>query len=63
LVIESDDPVVYAKAIVQMLEAIERGENPGLELREFALRNMVWEKEAHKIAKLYLELLGKPCVI
>jgi glycosyltransferase involved in cell wall biosynthesis len=63
LVIESDDPVVYAKAVVKMIETIERGENPGLELREFALRNMVWEKEAHKIAKLYLELLGKPCVI
>ncbi len=57
LIIESDDPCVYAKAVVKMLDGIERGENPGNKLRDFALRNMIWEKEANKIAELYLQLL------
>jgi glycosyltransferase involved in cell wall biosynthesis len=59
--IEGGDPVDYAQAAVRLVEAIERGADPGTNLREVALKNMVWEGEAAKIAQLYLEISGKIC--
>jgi hypothetical protein len=60
--LKSEQPIEYAKAIVQMVEKIERGSNPGYTLRELALKHMVWEGEASKIARLYRDLLARPCV-
>jgi glycosyltransferase involved in cell wall biosynthesis len=59
--IEGGDPIDYAKAIVRMVEAIESGADPGAGLREVALKHMVWEGEAVKIAQLYLKILEKIC--
>jgi glycosyltransferase involved in cell wall biosynthesis len=61
-VIDGENPTDYARAILQMIEMIEKGAGPGARLQQAALRHMVWEKEAAKIARLYLRLLGKPCV-
>jgi hypothetical protein len=45
-----------------MLKQIDSGADPGARNREFAVENMAWNREADKIACLYLELLGKsPC--
>jgi glycosyltransferase involved in cell wall biosynthesis len=61
--VKSEEPAVYARAIVAMLEKIASGADPGFKLREIASEHMVWEGEANKIAQLYLQLLGRPCVI
>lgn len=61
-IIKSEEPADYAKAVVLMIEKIEGGADPGSKLRELALKHMVWEGEAKKIAHLYRSLLGKPCV-
>lgn len=60
-IIEGGEPDDYARAIAQRLEAIEAGADPGTRLRELASRSMTWEGELEKIARLYLELLGRPC--
>jgi glycosyltransferase involved in cell wall biosynthesis len=62
-IIKSEEPADYAKAVVWMIEKIERGADPGAKLRELALKHMVWEGEAKKIAHLYRNLLQNPCAI
>lgn len=62
-IIEGGTPIDYAKAAARFVEAIEGGADPGSTLRERALRHMIWEEEASKIAQLYLTLLEKPCAI
>lgn len=57
--IETDNPGDYARAVIGGLEKIKKREDPGGRLREFALRNMLWEKEALKIARLYSGLLSR----
>jgi glycosyltransferase involved in cell wall biosynthesis len=60
-IIEGGNPIDYAKAVAHWVEAIDKGADPGSTLRELALKHMVWEAEAAKIAQLYLALLGKTC--
>jgi glycosyltransferase involved in cell wall biosynthesis len=62
-IIKSEAPEVYADAILRMIEKIESGGDPGARLRESAAEHMVWEREAEKIARLYLRLLQRPCAI
>jgi len=62
-IIKSEEPDAYANAVLRMIEKIEFGADPGAELRELASKHMVWEREAEKIARLYLNLLGRPCAI
>jgi glycosyltransferase involved in cell wall biosynthesis len=62
-IIKGEDAADYANAIVAMIDRIEGGADPGAKLRELALNHMVWEREANKIAQLYLQLLERPCVI
>jgi glycosyltransferase involved in cell wall biosynthesis len=62
-ILNGGSPVEYAKAAVRMIEAIERGDDPGSDLHKLAVGHMTWEGEATKIAHLYLQLLGQPCVI
>jgi len=62
-VINGGSPIEYAKAAVRTIEAIERGDDPGSDLHKLAVGHMTWEGEATKIARLYLQLLGQPCVI
>ena len=59
--IDGGRPSDYAQAVLRLVETIERGDDPGSRLGEYAFKHMVWEKEATKIAQLYLTLLGKPC--
>jgi glycosyltransferase involved in cell wall biosynthesis len=61
-ILQSKAPVDYARAVLRFVEAIDRGEDPGMRLRAFALSHMNWETEADKLAKLYLHLLGRLCV-
>jgi glycosyltransferase involved in cell wall biosynthesis len=56
-IIKGGAPADYARAITAMIERIERGADPGSKLRQLALKHMVWEGEARKIAQLYLDLL------
>jgi phenylacetate-CoA ligase len=60
-IIKSERPDDYARAAVQLIEAIEKGVDPGEKLRQSALKHLVWEKEAAKIAEFYLSLLGRTC--
>jgi glycosyltransferase involved in cell wall biosynthesis len=62
-IIDGGGPVDYARAAVQLVEAIDKGMGPGTRLRKAALKHMVWEKEAAKLAQLYLRLLGKRCAV
>jgi glycosyltransferase involved in cell wall biosynthesis len=55
-IITSEDPAVYANAVLSMIEKIESGMDVGARLREIASEHMVWETEAEKIARLYLSL-------
>lgn len=57
--IQGDDPDEYALSADGKRRKIERGKDPGRSLRGFALENMIWEKEATKVAELYIELLHK----
>jgi len=60
--IEGGKPGDYANGVVRMLKEIDSGADPGARNREFAIESMAWNREADKIACLYLELLGKsPC--
>lgn len=61
-IIHGGHPRDYALAAAQFVEAIDRGGDPGSELRQLAVKHMTWEGEATKIGQLYLRLLGKPCV-
>jgi len=61
--IKGGEPVDYAREAVRLVEAIEKGKDPGEKLREVALKHMLWEKEAVKIAQLYLRLVEKTCAI
>ncbi|MGH7847457.1 MAG: glycosyltransferase, partial [Candidatus Binatia bacterium] len=62
-IIKSEDPAVYARAALGMIEKVESGADPGAKLRELASKYMVWEGEAEKIARLYRSLLKTPCAI
>ena len=61
-IIEGGEPLDYAQAALRLVEAIEGGDDPGAQLRALAFEHLRWENEAVKIARLYLQLLGKPCV-
>lgn len=61
--LRSTDPMEYARAVLDLVESIEKGEDPGMLLRTFALSQMNWETEAGKLSNLYLRLLGRPCGI
>lgn len=62
-IIHGGHPIDYARAALQLVESVEKGSDPGARLRRAALNHMVWEKEAVKIARLYLRLLRRPCAI
>jgi glycosyltransferase involved in cell wall biosynthesis len=62
-IIDGGEPVDYARAALQLVKAIGKGMDPGARLRKAALKHMVWENEAIKIAQLYARLLGKACVV
>jgi glycosyltransferase involved in cell wall biosynthesis len=59
-VISGGVPQDYADAAVSLLEDIDSGGHPGSVLRTVALRHMLWDHEAVKIADLYLRLLAAP---
>jgi glycosyltransferase involved in cell wall biosynthesis len=61
-IIEGGEPSKYARAVLRLVEAIERGDDPGARLRALAFEHLRWENEVVKIARLYLQLLDKPCV-
>jgi glycosyltransferase involved in cell wall biosynthesis len=61
-VIDGGDPIEYARAAARLVDAIDAGKDPGAKLQKLALAHMTWEGEAKKIAGLYLQLLGRPCV-
>jgi glycosyltransferase involved in cell wall biosynthesis len=60
-ILDSKAPVDYARAVLRFIEAIDRGEDPGMRPRAFALSHMNWETEADKLSELYLRILGRPC--
>ncbi len=60
-IIDGGAPVDYAEATLRLIEMIDEGADPGARLRIAAAGHMVWEKQAGKIAELYLRLLRKPC--
>lgn len=62
-IISGGSPADYARAADGLITLIGGGADPGSELRQIAVKNMLWENEANKIARLYLRLLGKPCAI
>ena len=49
----------YTSEIIDTLEAIDAGNDPGTRLRTLASQHLVWEREARKIATLYLNLLSR----
>jgi glycosyltransferase involved in cell wall biosynthesis len=59
-IIEGGEPLEYARATLRLVEAIERGDDPGARLHALAFQHLRWEGEAVKIAQLYLQLLGTP---
>jgi glycosyltransferase involved in cell wall biosynthesis len=61
-IIEGGEPLEYARTVLRLVESIEHGDDPGARLRALAFQHLRWENEAVKIAQLYLDLLGKPCV-
>jgi glycosyltransferase involved in cell wall biosynthesis len=61
-IINGGKPADYARAASKLIDVIEKGADPGSELRRVALERMVWEKEAAKIGELYRRLMGQPCV-
>lgn len=54
--IQGASPVDYAQAAVDLIESMDRGVDPGSQLRLWALEHMTWENEAAKIARLYIRL-------
>jgi glycosyltransferase involved in cell wall biosynthesis len=61
--IEAGKPVDYARAVAHLVKVIEQGADPGAQLCELARKHLIWEEEAANIARLYQELLQKPCAI
>lgn len=57
-VIAGGRPGDYASAALGLLGDVDSGFGPGSELRAFALQHMLWDREAGKIGRLYLDLLG-----
>lgn len=53
-------PEDYAAAALGLLDDVDSGSRPGSELRAFALQHILWDREAEKIGRLYLDLLGNP---
>jgi glycosyltransferase involved in cell wall biosynthesis len=60
--IRGGEPEEYARAAVRLIEAIDRGADPGGKLRVLAQHYMNFDSEAEKLAGLYLALIEKPCV-
>jgi glycosyltransferase involved in cell wall biosynthesis len=54
--IQGGSPADYAKAAFDLIQVIENGADPGSRLRQWALKHMIWDHEAEKIANLYLRL-------
>jgi len=63
MVIEGGTPCDYAQAAAHMVDLIDKGTDLGARLYEAARQHLVWDKEAVKIAWLYLKLMGRPCAI
>ncbi len=57
--IRGGTPAAFAAAVVSTLDCIEGGGNPGQRLRTMALGHFVWEREAPKLGRFYLGLLGR----
>jgi hypothetical protein len=57
--IHGGSPADYARAVIDLIQSIEKGADPGSRLRQWALTHMTWEIEAAKIAQLYVRLQGK----
>jgi glycosyltransferase involved in cell wall biosynthesis len=55
--IDSDSPEAFAQAIVTSLDRVAKGGDPGSRLRCIAARSFLWEREADKLARFYLEIL------
>ena len=58
-IVRGESPVQYASEVVALLRRIDAGENPGDALRRAAMKTLVWEEEAKKIATLYRTLLNR----
>jgi glycosyltransferase involved in cell wall biosynthesis len=60
--IEGGRPRDYADAVLSLLAGIDRREDPGADLRSFALEHMNWQNEAIRIGSLYRSLVdGTSC--
>jgi glycosyltransferase involved in cell wall biosynthesis len=60
--IQGGRPEDYAQATVDLLDAMERGDDPGSRLRAFARQRMNWKGEAERLAIFYRGLLDEqPC--
>jgi hypothetical protein len=60
--IDGGKPADFAKAMVDMIERIDAGLDPGADLRAIAACHMAWEGEVEKIHSLYSQILERPCV-
>lgn len=58
--IKAGTPDTFADAIVATLRRMEEGDDPGSRLQAMAQKHYVWEKEASKLARFYLDLLDRP---
>ena len=59
--ISGGEPFDYARAACELVEAIERGEDPGARLRARAALHLTWENQAVNVGHLYRRLLEKKC--
>ncbi len=59
--IEGGKPIDYARAVAHLVKVIEQGADPGSRLCELARKHLIWDEEVANIARLYRELLQKPC--
>lgn len=59
VILSGEEPRQYAEAVLGLVEAIERGHDPGASLRQTGMRHLAWEREAEKLGRFYLALLGK----
>jgi glycosyltransferase involved in cell wall biosynthesis len=57
--ISGGTPDTFADAVIAMLDRMEAGDDPGQRLRTIALEHYVWEKEASKLGRFYLDLTGR----
>jgi len=60
--IQGGTPKDYADATIQLLSAIEAGNDAGPRLQRFAQERLNWQEQANGIGKLYRSLLEMPCV-